>query len=323
MKLGDLCFLIFSNIAFGIRLIKYVSIETIGIVNYLNLSFVRLLFIFNPLNVISFTIGIIKSVLRYLQWSYFKKDDHAMNRDVHPYIAPTITDARSPCPFLNILANHGYISRDGRAITLDQVLIACKKTINLSPIFNAIAYKSPLYPLIFNGYNTASGDRCFDLDALAKHNFVMEHDASLTRSDYYERDPLLLDQHLYDNLINCSSDGKTLSTEDLIKARIIRENHNITHSKHFSFGLFQKFIAWLSITSLIVFFSQQDKIPLPIIRSLFFEEKFPDDYVQPATEKGLLQVEMKRMKIMDKAGKLRVSWRELFDTVFAIARQQI
>ena len=36
------------------------------------------------------------------------------NDPAHQYIAPGATDQRGVCPGLNTLANHGYISRNGK-----------------------------------------------------------------------------------------------------------------------------------------------------------------------------------------------------------------
>ncbi|KAJ6582149.1 Chloroperoxidase, partial [Mycena capillaripes] len=45
--------------------------------------------------------------------------------------APTATDVRSPCPGLNTLANHGYIPRNGKNITIPMILNAASDAFNI------------------------------------------------------------------------------------------------------------------------------------------------------------------------------------------------
>ncbi|KAF5338169.1 hypothetical protein D9758_014727 [Tetrapyrgos nigripes] len=56
--------------------------------------------------------------------------DHHQNYEYQP---PRKGDARSPCPFLNTLANHGYLPRDGKGIDIPTVLDVCQKGFNIAP----------------------------------------------------------------------------------------------------------------------------------------------------------------------------------------------
>lgn len=62
------------------------------------------------------------------------------NTGTHRYIAPGPNDIRGPCPGLNILANHGYISRTGVASVLDLTTASTKglshPTSKIPPVFN-------------------------------------------------------------------------------------------------------------------------------------------------------------------------------------------
>ncbi|KAI8473930.1 MAG: hypothetical protein J3K34DRAFT_161581 [Monoraphidium minutum] len=49
------------------------------------------------------------------------------------YRAPGPGDSRGPCPAVNALANHGYINRNGRNITLPEIAAAAKKVFNAEP----------------------------------------------------------------------------------------------------------------------------------------------------------------------------------------------
>jgi len=49
----------------------------------------------------------------------------------HHYIAPGPEDSRSPCPALNVLANHGYLPRDGRNIGYFDIVSALQEAYGI------------------------------------------------------------------------------------------------------------------------------------------------------------------------------------------------
>lgn len=82
--------------------------------------------------------------------------------------------ARGPCPGLNTLANHGYLPRDGRLITLEKLGDAMLEGFNVNRgdaviLFSQAVRTNPRYPF--------SRDS-FDLDTLGTEG-VLEHDISL------------------------------------------------------------------------------------------------------------------------------------------------
>ncbi|KAJ7610733.1 Peroxidase, family 2-domain-containing protein [Mycena polygramma] len=96
----------------------------------------------------------------------------------HAFIPANATGARSPCPGLNTLANHGYLPRDGRNFTVTTLMDAALEAFNLNwePILVAAKF----------GLVTRADVNSFDkmsLDALAIHN-IIEHDASISRNDF-------------------------------------------------------------------------------------------------------------------------------------------
>ncbi|KAJ7286841.1 Cloroperoxidase, partial [Mycena rebaudengoi] len=96
------------------------------------------------------------------------------NHDDHKWIAPEATDVRSPCPGLNTLANHGYLPRNGKNISIPMILEAVIEGFNVGP--DAIIQAAK--------FGLLSGDDpiTLNLDALRLHNLI-EHDASLSRGD--------------------------------------------------------------------------------------------------------------------------------------------
>ena len=45
----------------------------------------------------------------------------------------TCTLGRSPCPMVNALANHGYLPRDGKDVSLATLIKGAKEGVNLAP----------------------------------------------------------------------------------------------------------------------------------------------------------------------------------------------
>lgn len=83
---------------------------------------------------------------------------------------PSATDVRSPCPGLNILANHNLINPTGRNITLADIGTAIHTAYNFEAAFLLAGIANHTGPVI-------------DLNFLNKHN-LLEHDGSLTRADF-------------------------------------------------------------------------------------------------------------------------------------------
>ncbi|KAJ7756088.1 Chloroperoxidase [Mycena maculata] len=116
----------------------------------------------------------------------------------HEWIAPTATDVRSPCPGLNTLANHGYIPRNGKNISIPVILAGALEAFNMGPDGLTQAAK----------FGLLSGDApdTLDLDALKLHNLI-EHDASISRGDLaVTGDNLHFNETIFTTLANANPD---------------------------------------------------------------------------------------------------------------------
>ncbi|ORX60721.1 Cloroperoxidase [Hesseltinella vesiculosa] len=112
------------------------------------------------------------------EWDVYIKDHPFQRHD---------TDARGPCPMLNLLANHGLISRDGRNIS-KQELFDALMIVGAPPTITWMFLSTAVYPM----YRDISPSDPFyanflpaaylNLDQLTIHNMI-EHDVSLTRYD--------------------------------------------------------------------------------------------------------------------------------------------
>ena len=60
------------------------------------------------------------------------------------YAPSTPSDLRSPCPLINCLANHGYISRSGRDVHAPELIDALRKHIGLSVPLSSV-FSNPIF----------------------------------------------------------------------------------------------------------------------------------------------------------------------------------
>jgi len=140
------------------------------------------------------------------------------------------TDSRSPCPALNVLANHVYLPRDGKNINVFNVTSALKQGYNLS---------TPLAVFLsFGGFAILRRFGNISLYEIGRHGRV-EHNASLVHADTPTGElyaPVKVHKELVELLIRDVRSGadseeglekKTLMTPpDVARARIRREKES-------------------------------------------------------------------------------------------------
>ncbi|KAI0959155.1 hypothetical protein AcW1_004071 [Taiwanofungus camphoratus] len=139
--------------------------------------------------------------------------------DPHAYCPPQRGDSRSPCPALNSLANHGYLSRDGKCITPRDIMRALQNGFHLS---------LPLaWFLTYGGfYLLGQRRKRICLADLARHNCI-EHNASLAHPDVEHRDeyaPTEICPDLLGDFLRHARDGSLMTPEDVARARVRRES---------------------------------------------------------------------------------------------------
>jgi hypothetical protein len=93
---------------------------------------------------------------------------------------------------LNTLSNHGYLPRDGKNIDVNTTIEALGTALNIDAALATFLYEEaittdPLHPDVAT----------FSLADLARHD-ILEHDASLSRVDYYFGNPQPFNQAAFD-----------------------------------------------------------------------------------------------------------------------------
>ena len=231
--------------------------------------------------------------------STFEETTPPLKRGDHR--APLPTDLRSPCPIVNALANHGYIPRDGRNVSYNEIKIAMNELGLASTVRTVFTYggylehmdtpprglwafiRNPLayflQPLGLRdlGQRDSRGDECLNLDQFARHNAV-EHDVSMSRRDFAQGDNHTSQQDLVAQIVNSSSDGEILTTEDfarLRKRRLTQQQHD---NPKLVFGAAQESLAYGEVALIQTVFGHgrpNYNVPVPYVKALFEDERLP------------------------------------------------
>ncbi|KAF5357316.1 hypothetical protein D9758_005909 [Tetrapyrgos nigripes] len=122
----------------------------------------------------------------------------AKRGDAHAYCPSQETDIRSVCPALNTMANHGYISRDGRDLSFVDIYSGLKACYGLSSLLAFILTLGgfllikrspirlpswiPFFGKVKNPDGTVTPAGIVDLHLVGLHGGV-EHDASVVHHD--------------------------------------------------------------------------------------------------------------------------------------------
>ncbi|KAG6334336.1 hypothetical protein ID866_4748 [Astraeus odoratus] len=148
--------------------------------------------------------------------------------DSHAYCPKQKHDSRSPCPALNALANNGYLPRDGKDLSVFDLIGALKAGYKLS---------TPLaWFLSFGAVFILGQFRRISLADLARHNLI-EHDASLFHRDAYNGDeyaPRCPDNSLLKSVLEQGGHYKQgrITLDDVANIRVKREIKTPLDSVH-------------------------------------------------------------------------------------------
>ncbi|KAE9581201.1 putative sterigmatocystin biosynthesis peroxidase stcC [Colletotrichum fructicola] len=178
-------------------------------------------------------------------------------------------DFRGPCPMMNTLANHGFLPRDGRNLTQDTVVNALKDGINFNQTLGAIMFNQATVA------NPEPNATFFTLDHLNRHN-VLEHDASLSRTDAFFGNNHIFNQSVFDESraywTNAILDPKQLANSKIarqVTSRAFNPNYTFTASvENFSLGevaapiiVFGDMVAGTVQKDFVEYFFQNERLP--------------------------------------------------------------
>ncbi|MCJ1397400.1 hypothetical protein MMC11_000593 [Xylographa trunciseda] len=211
------------------------------------------------------------------------------------------TDLRSPCPMVNALANHGYISRDGRNVSSADIKTAMtelgignalRATLTYAAYLehqdnpptgfwafmrSPFAYLLRQFGLRSPHQQLDSGAACLNLDQLSRHGAV-EHDVSLSRHDFNQGDNTTPQKALIADLVGSSTDGKVITAMDLAQLRLRRLEQQKADNPNLQYEAQQHQVACgesaFILTVLGAGFGHYD-VPVSYVKALFAEERLP------------------------------------------------
>ncbi|KAL2129919.1 hypothetical protein VTI74DRAFT_7136 [Chaetomium olivicolor] len=187
----------------------------------------------------------------------------------HPWQKPGADDRRSPCPMVNALANHGYLPRDGKNVSLSQLVSAFKDAINFEQ--GAIL----LVGLKARETSTTGNPLTIHLDDLAKHG-VIEHDGSLSRADVHVGDNKAFSPDIWEFVASHFTD-ETISIETAARARKARLARAKETDPQFSMTKTEE---WMSLVETCLYLrvfgeGTEGRARREWVRVLFQQERLP------------------------------------------------
>ncbi|GBC07231.1 hypothetical protein RclHR1_07320004 [Rhizophagus clarus] len=204
----------------------------------------------------------------------------------YDYQSPGPNDSRSPCPALNTLANHGYLPRDGKDITANQLIEAIHKCFNLSKVIAFILSHAGLYLIGKTREGKLSLEDLF--------NDAIEHPVSLTRPDKgLSEDYRKISPELLDSLFSERNENNQLTRISFARQYIKRRDQSLRDNPNFhGLSLLQKYQIFGEYSLTLLCFPGSEKgrgeeIDADTLRSIYQFERLPDNW-----EKSELTISM-------------------------------
>lgn len=180
-------------------------------------------------------------------------------------------DARSPCPALNSLANHGILPRSGRNLTMTTLVTAITSGLNVSPEMAT--------SLAQNGLSLSKDPStgAMDLDDLNLHNAI-EHDASLSRQDAAMGDSTPFSPEIFAQTLSYFPQGASaVSIADVAAARWGRVQYSRANNPEFKYADAQIFPSHFESSAYFQLLMDKSSQTARVdwIKAFFAEERLP------------------------------------------------
>jgi hypothetical protein len=193
---------------------------------------------------------------------------------------PQSTDLRSPCPGLNILANHGYLPRNGRGYTREMVTSVFKDVYNIGEDISKF--------LLDESFTMGLNDTEFtlSLQSIGRHSKpqnLIEHDGSMAHTDFALAGNVnTVEPRLVEKMISFSKSNRaSLNFTELIEYRKWRWLDAIASNPEIDAGGRPQFLAAAEVTLLFQNFkNEQGVLPVSSVRSIFYRNQLPRGFVK-------------------------------------------
>ncbi|KAE8349684.1 Chloroperoxidase [Aspergillus coremiiformis] len=200
-------------------------------------------------------------------------------------------DLRSPCPVINSLANHGYIARNGRNVTANELKVALEQIglgFDTATALVKISFQAHVDPPADKPRDTSNfgmrdtdqvnddGDAVINLNQLGRPHAI-EHDVSITRQDRALGDCINLNTDLYQQFLQSSEDGVSFTIADLGKHRKKRFEEQKRDNPTIDLDKRMHYIACAEVGAIACVFGKGPlyHVPKEYIEAIFGEERLP------------------------------------------------
>jgi len=129
---------------------------------------------------------------------------------------------------LNILTNHGFLPGDGHNITKANVIAGLKVGLNSNRSLGALMWEQVIFA------NPEPNPTFFTLEHLNVHN-VLEHDASLTRTDAYFGNNDIFNETVYNASRQWWTD-ETVTAKHLAHSKLFRQIESRASNPDYTFS---------------------------------------------------------------------------------------
>lgn len=181
----------------------------------------------------------------------------------------TVVTARGPCPGINALANHGFIPRDGRGISPRQLASAAFEGLGTTPDIIAGGLALSFLPDILNVQTFR-----FDLENLGTHDFLKEHDCSLSREDAALGDNSAFNISLW-NMALAEMKHDLVTPFDVGRARAARVRDQTARNPHTDYGTHALVTSALESGMIVALLGAGSLPRKDWLRSFFEHERLP------------------------------------------------
>ncbi|KAF2971576.1 heme-thiolate peroxidase [Xylaria multiplex] len=196
---------------------------------------------------------------------------HDISRDDHAWAPAGPGDFRGPCPMMNTLANHGFIQRDGRNITRENAVNGLRDGLNFNPTLSNIMFDQAIIA------NPEPNATYFTLDQLNKHN-LLEHDASLSRSDAYFGNNHVFNQTVFDETRKWWQ-GPIITASMLANSKVARQLSSKAFNPTYVFTLVTEEFSLGEVVAPVIAFGDTENVIVnrTLVEYFFENERLPTE----------------------------------------------
>jgi hypothetical protein len=172
---------------------------------------------------------------------------------------------------LNTLANHGHLPRDGRNFTQENVVKGLNTGLNFNGTLAALMWSQAIFA------NPTPNATFFTLEHLNVHG-VLEHDASLTRSDAAFGNNHIFNQTVYETSRRWWTE-EIVTAKMLANSKVFRQLESRATNPNYTFtATIEQFSLGEVIAPIVVFGSFEDATVNRTLMQYFFEnERLPEE----------------------------------------------